>query len=313
MLINSGKNLGFNPKIIHFIFLSLFFLLSATGSAQIDIKHYTTATDTFYWKRYIHIPKPPKVNLKRFSVSQAAKKIESFLARNISQFPQFSNDSIPQFSVKDLKKCLFPIDINGDNLTDMIFSGFSGGESDIMRIWLNRTDSFELIFEDYQYISKFVKAGNKLVEMQTGDPGCCANYLYFTRDYRVEQEKGEPVFVKGKQTVSYQYTEEPSEYYPVPVPFIAKADTMMLRASSALQNEPFNPVLDTFGNIIAKYRTKARGYALAYKTNGKGSDWFFVEISPDVSPSASILYDIDKIPTFIRGWVFSQSIQLQQK
>ena len=304
--------MAFNVKITRFVVLIFPLILSLNGKAQIDIQRYTTATDTFYWKRYTHIPKPLRVNLKRFSVSQPGKKIESFLSKQLSQFPQFTNDSVPKFSIKDLKKCLYPVDINGDKLPDMIFSGFSGGESDIVRIWLNRKDSFELIFEDYQYISKFIMSGNKLVEMQTGDPGCCANYLYFTRDYKVEEGKNEPVFVKGKQTVAYQYTEEPLTYYPLPIPFIARTDTMLLRASAAQQNEPFNPNLDTFGNIIAKYRSKARGVVLAYKSNGKGNDWFFVEISPSVAPSASILYDIDKIPTFIRGWVSGRAIQLVQ-
>lgn len=302
----------FKVKLIQVVFLIFPLFLSVNGEAQIDIQRYTTATDTFYWKRYTSIPKPLRVNLKRFSVSQPGKKIDFFLSKQLSQFPQFTNDSVPQFSIRELKKCLYPIDINGDKLPDMVFSGFSGGESDIVRIWLNRRDSFELVFEDYQYISKFRKTGDKLVEMQTGDPGCCANYLYFTRDYKVGEEKNEPVFIKGKQTVAYQYTEEPLTYYPLPVPFTARADTMLVRASAAQQNEPFNPYLDTFGNIIAKYRSKARGVAMAYKSNGKGNDWFFVEISPSVAPSASILYDIDKIPTFIRGWVSGRAIQLDQ-
>ena len=297
-------------KLFQFGVLIFLASVSLTGSAQVDIQRYTTATDTFYWKRYISIPKPPRVNLKKYSVSQSSKRVDSFLARCIGQFPQFTNDSAPRYSIKDLKKCLYPVDINGDKLPDMIFSGFSGGESEIVRIWLNRRDSFELVFEDYQYISKFIKEGDKLVEMQTGDPGVGDNYLYFTHDYQVEYVKDEPVFVKGKQIVAYKHTEEPAKYYPQPIPFIAKADTMLFRASAAQQNEPFIPQLDTFGNIIAKYRAKARGIALAYKSYGKGNDWFFVEVSPAAAPSASILYDIDKIPAFIRGWVSSQSIQL---
>ena len=310
-MTNSGKNSGFNLKINPFILPVFLLLFSVTAYAQIDIQRYTTATDTFYWKRYIHIPKPPRVNLKRFSVSQPAKKIDAFLAREIGQFPQFTNDSTPRFSVRELKKSLYPIDINGDDLPDMIFSGFSGGESEMVQIWLNCRDSFELVFEDYQYISKFSKTGDHLVELQTGDAGCCGNYLYFTRNYQVGQENGKPIFIKGKQVVAYQYTEEPSTYYPQPIPFVAKADTMLLRASAVQQNEPFNPNLDTFGNIVAKYRTKARGLVLAFKSYGKGNDWFFVEISPSAAPSASILYDLDKMPTFIRGWVSSQSIQLE--
>lgn len=302
--------MGFKVKLKLIVILCFLLLIAVPGHAQIDIQRYTSATDTFYWKRYTHIPKPPRVNLKRFTVSNPSGTVNSFLAKNIGQFPQFTGDSGSRIPVRDLKKCLYPVDVNGDKLPDMIFSGNSGGETDIIRIWLNRRDSFELIFEDYQYISGFKMNRKKLVELQTGDAGGNNGYLYFTRDYQVDLETGEPVFVKGKQVVAYKYTEEPPAYYPQPVPFIAKADTLLLRASAARLNEPFIPGLDTFGNILAKYRSRVRGTALAFKSYGKGNDWFFVEIYPSTAPSASILYDIDKIPTFIRGWVSGQSIQL---
>ena len=282
-------------------------------NAQIKLQTYTTATDTFYWKRYIHIPKPPKLNLKQFSVSNRAKKIDSFLAKYLDQFPQFTSDSMSHFNLTDLKKCLYPVDIDGDQLPDMIFSGFSGGEGDLTRIYRNRNDSFELIFEDYQYITKFVKKNGKLVELQTGDVGTGDNYLYFTRDYRVNQLNGAPEFIKVKQNVVFRYTEEPFSYYPHPIPFIAKKDTLLLRASAAQLNEPFIPYPETFGNIVAKYRTRARGIALAYKTYGNGNNWYYVEIFPDASPTASILYDLDKMPTFVRGWVSGQAILLDLK
>ncbi|MCX6267310.1 MAG: hypothetical protein NTW16_08150 [Bacteroidetes bacterium] len=311
MLTNSGRNLEFNLKIIHFVFLFFLLLLPSFGHAQIDIQRYTTATDTFYWKRYIRIPKPPRVNLKRFSVSRSSRTIDTFLEQHLGQFPQFMDDSPGKFSIRDLKKRLYAIDVNGDKHPDVIFSGNSEGESEMVRIWLNRSDSFEFVFEDYQYISKLTKTGNRLVEMQTGDVGSSDSYLYFTRDYRIVEENGECRFIKGKQVVAYQYTEEPMKYYPQPIPFISKADTMLVRASAAQQNEPFIPYLDSFGNIMAKYRKKADGFVLAYKTYGKGEEWFYVEISPSTAPSASILYDMDKMPTFIRGWVSGQSIRLQ--
>jgi hypothetical protein len=278
------------------------------AEAQIKLKTYTTATDTFYWKRYVHIPKPPKVRLSQFTVLDHGRTAEQFLAGNLDQFPQFTNDSLPKFNVKTLKKCLYPVDINGDHLPDMIFSGYSGGESDLVRIYLNHGNSFELVFEDYQYISKFRKEAGKLVELQTGDVGSGSNYLYFMHEYRVDHENGQPVFIMVKQIVAYRYTEEPSKFYQKPVSFVAKTDTMLLRSSAAQLNEPFFPELGTFGNIVAKYRSKARGVVLAMKTYGKGNDWYFVEVFPDTSPSSSILYDVNRMPTFIHGWVSGQSI-----
>ena len=285
-----------------FILLLALLASAFAAEAQIKLQTYTTATDTFYWKRYIRIPKPPKVRLSQFTVADHGKTVEQFIVRNLDQFPQYATDSLPAYNAKSLKRCLYPVDINGDHVPDIVFSGFGGGGTDLVRIYLNRKDSFELVSEDYQYITKFRKDSGNLVELQTGDVGTGTDYLYFTRDYRVKQERGNPVFVKVRQNVVYKNTEEPVRYYPKPVSFIARADTMMLRASAARLNEPFNPHLDTFGNIVAKYRSKARGVVLATKSYGKGNDWYYVEIYPGTLPSASILHDLTKLPTFIRGW-----------
>lgn len=301
------KFLSMRPFRI-FLFLFPLVLQGITLHAQIDFKRYTTATDTFYWKRYQHVPKPERVNLKKFSPPGAKKLINLFLEKNLSQFPQFNNDSMPKYGLDALRKSLYPIDINADGRVDMIFSGFSGGEAEVTRIFLNRDGTDELLFEDYQYISRLSMAGGKLTGIQVGDPGCCDGYLYFTRDYTVNCDSAVPRFIKGKQTVIYCYTEEPSRYLEKPRSFKAAADTLMVRASALRLNEPFNPHLDTFGNIVAKYRTKAKGNILATKTPVKGNTWYFVEIFPDTTPSASILYDTEKIPTFLRGWVSGSGI-----
>ena len=295
------------------ILLLLLMLCALAGNAQIKLQSYTSATDTFYWKRYTHIPRPQRLNLRPYVAVNPGKVIETFLARNLDQFPHFTQDSLPKFSVEKLKKCLYPIDINGDNLPDIIFSGYSGGASPLVQIYLNRGDSFELVFEDYQYITRLKKKSGRLTELSTGDAGSGDNYLYFTRDYKVIQEHDVPEFIKVKQHVAYRYTEEPVRYYPAPIPFIAKTDTMLLRASAARLNEPFFPKPETFGNIVAKYRSKAKGVVLAIKSFGKGNDWYFVEVYPGTIPTASILYDLERMPSFIRGWVSGQSILLDLK
>jgi hypothetical protein len=152
-----------------------------------------------------------------------------------------------------------------------------------------------------------------LTELQTGDPGGHEDYLYFIRDYRVEYNHDGPAFVKVRQTVAYRFTEEPAVYLKTPGGFRSKADTLMVRASAAMINEPFIPDLGTFGNIIAKYRSRCRGDILAVKSYGKGNDWYYVEIYPDAVPSASILYNTDRMPTFLRGWVSGLAIVIAEK
>jgi hypothetical protein len=291
-------------------FFSLILLLTANFlQAQIDLKTYTSATDTFYWKRYVHILEPKKLNPGKFAQAGQGKVVELFMTSQRSAYPQFTNDSLPGYSPKTWKKYIFPTDIDGDGVADIIFNGPTGGKTEMVRIYLNRGDTFELVFEDYQYFTKFIKENKRLSALQTGDVGSGDSYLWFTRSYVVNWENGNPVFIRGKQVLSYKYNEEPREFYPVPVPFVSKADTMLLRASAAQLNEPFNPYLDTFGNIIAKYRSSSRGTILASKSYGKGNIWYYVEVAPGVYPTASILSDFEKIPTFIRGWVSCMSIK----
>lgn len=310
---NSESNRPLETSIKYRLLALLFLCLFAGGLyGQIPIKTYTTATDTFYWKRYVHIPRPEKIHLKKISESGYKKEIDRFIAQNTGDFQQFTNDSLSNRTLKDLRKSLYPTEINGDGKIDLIFSGFSGGLADITRIYLNRGDSFELVFEDYQYLTKFMRKNGLLTSLQTGDPGCGEDYLYFTRDYEVKWEESVPVFIKGKQTVAYKYTEEPREYWDKTIPFRSVSDTMMVRASAARLNEPFIPRLETFGNIIAKYRQKTRGAVLAVKNLGKGNTWYFVELFPGVAPAASILYEADKVPTFLRGWVSGQSVILDR-
>jgi len=279
-------------------------LCTTAAQSQIKLKSYTSATDTFYWKRYTRIPLPPHARLNRYRIATSPGVIDRFIEKNRDQFTW---DSAAGLNTVELKKHLFAVDVDGDRLPDLVYSG-PGGETELTRIYLNRRDSFELVFEDYQYITEFRKEGGKLAGLQTGHAGPDAGYLFFTRDYQVKYDQGEVVFVRGKQHVSYENTELPGRFYDTPVPFIAMADTMLLRASAAQLNEPYNPTLDTFGNIIARYRDKARGVILAEKTREKGNTWYFVEVYPDVMPSASILYGTSGYPTFIRGWVSGKAV-----
>jgi len=280
--------------------------------SQIKIKTYTTATDTFYWKHYESVDKPKKASLRKFVSGNSNQVIQAFIAGNLELFPQFTNDSVSRFGLKDLKKSLYPVDINGDGLPDMIFSGFSGGESDITRIFLNRGDTFELVFEDYQYITSLTLKEGKLMRMVIADPGCCDAYLYFRREFSVVQDRNALIFVKGKQTVEYNRTQRPMELLSTPFRWTSLYDTLLIRASAALIDDPYNPYMETAGNIIAGYTQKVRGEAIARQRDTFGREWLFVEIIPEIRPAKSIFYEIEKYPTFIRGWVNRSEIKISQ-
>jgi hypothetical protein len=303
-----GPSCKTKPGMHNYHVLFLLTLSLSVGIAEGQTQPDTIPCDTFYWKQYIRIPKPERANLETFTASRSSKRIDEFMAGNMRLFPQFTKDSGLVHPVSELKKSLFPVEINGDDRVDMIFCGYSGGESEITRIYLNLPDSFMLVFEDYQYPGKMSISDGRLATLTMADPGCCDAYLYFSRQYEIRINEIIPLFVKSRQTVEYMMTESPVLLYPVTFPFRSVGDSMMVRASAALLNEPFNPVLESFGNIVARYKTRTRGQVLGTNTKTGNPEWWYVEIFPDNRPSASILYETEKQPTFVRGWVHRDAI-----
>jgi hypothetical protein len=288
------------------IVIFVFAMMNAHG--QINLKTYTSATDTFYWKRYEHIPPPERIKPGRMAKPAKGQIFYQFLSQMISEFPWLCQDSAGRSMKPGFNKYFYFAEINGDQNKDILYAGPSASGCEMVRIYFNDGNSFQLLFEDYQYLSGWQTKQNQLISLQTGEVECEGEYLYFTRDYTVQWNEEIPVIVKGRHIAWYKYSELPRKYFDKPVPFAAAADTLLLRASAAQLNEPFLSNPETFGNIVAKYRSKVRGELLAMKSDGKGNTWYFAEIWPDTKPSASILYGTEKVPVFIRGWISGLSV-----
>jgi hypothetical protein len=293
-------------RLYPFILLILFF--SSQVSAQIKIKTYTSATDTFYWKKYEHVLKPAKAGLTKFVAKNGAATVAAFLAHPPEAFREILNDSLRMYPEKSMQRYLFPIDLNNDQLTDIVFNGSGRNETEMVKIFLNRRDSFDLVFEDFRYISSLDRDKSGFTGITMGDAGVKGDYLYFERAYKFRKEGSELLFIRGKQTVVYKFTERPGRYLSKSIPFKALNDTILVRASARTIDAPYDPKLKTFGNIVAGYIKVISGNVMASEKDADGRVWYFVEIFPDEKPEKSIFRDIDKYPTFITGWVEAEDV-----
>ncbi len=286
------------------------------AGAQIKLRQYTSATDTFYWKRYIRIAEPRRFNPGRVSLRPRSALTDAFLEKHADILPSSADsltDTVAPLPSPGLKKYLYPVEINGDGRPDMIFQGPSGTGGTLVRMWVAVDRRFELIFEDYQYISEFRVRDGRLQSIVTADLGSRSEPLWYTREYKVAGEGADLRILRGKQVVHYSNTEAPPAAKFSPVPFESATDTLMVRASAAVLNEPFDPRLLTFGNIIARYRQKVHGTLLATRKDKAGRTWYYAEIIPSVAPAASILGEAKKIPAFLRGWVQGESVRPESR
>lgn len=294
-------------KFRYLLFLLFAFICSNVYS-QIKFKTYTSATDTFYWKRYEHVLKPAKEGLRKFTVKNSAGAIRAFLANPPEAFRDILSDSLRMHPENSMQKYLFPVDLNNDQLPDIIFNGSGRNKTEMVKIFLNRRDSFELVFEDYRYVSELRKGKTGFTGLTIGDPGEKGDFLYVERTYSLQPEKARLDFIRGKQTVVYKYTQRPGKYLSKTVPFRAANDTILVRACEGFIDAPYDPKLKTFGNIICGYTEVITGNILAIDKDQAGHNWYFVEIFPDVKPQKSIFHDLDKYPLFITGWVDADDV-----
>ena len=294
-----------------FFFLLIGSILWGSVSAQIKLKTYTSQTDTFYWKKYEHFPKPARANLNKFTVRNGENALRAFLIKPPESFLGFSGDSIPGEWAKSMKKQLYPIDLNGDQLPDIVFNAAVKNGKGVVQIYLNRLDTFELVFEDWGYVSQLKRNKAGYCELTIGESTGQGDNLYFERSYTIRQEDHQLLFIRGKQTAIYKYTQRPGKYYDKPHTFTAQHDTLLVRASAGYIDAPYDPKLKTFGNTICGYTSAIGGAVLATEKDKNGIPWFFVEIYPDVHPVRSIFSDTGKYPTFIMGWVPREEIILK--
>jgi len=264
--------------------------------------------DSLFFTRYQHIGLPA-ADLKKVRAPGAATITENFIEKYRTR-TSLSGDSLAPEITTQWKDCCFPAHINGDKLPDMIISGSCNGKLPFTRIFLNRKDSFELVFEDYQYITSLSLRKGVLERIVMADTGAGNDLIFFTREYQAVREPGTLVFRKSRQTAIFRYTEKPEAWLDSIKPFRSAIDTLLLRASAEDIYDPFIASWNTWGNIIAGYTRNIRGNILAEKTDSLNFRWYFIEVIPESLPAKSLFHSLRNGPVFIRGWVREEEVLL---
>lgn len=294
--------------LVWFILIPGFCILaSLSGFPQ--KKSIAAVSDSDYWNLYQRIDKPQQLNLKKFCSRDKNGSIDLFIKCCTSHFPQFAVDSLGSYDIKALRKCLYLSDLDGDGQPDIIFSGPGEGSSMLTQIYINRKDSFELVFEDYQYITSMVIRNGHLSELTLCDPGVEDSWLYFSRYYRVELQNGQLVFIHGKQTAEFRYAEKPELFNFEGNQVISAVDSLIIRASASVIDKPLIRKFGMNGNQIASYVMKFRMIIVGRNDLKSKDPWCYIEIIPDLKPARSLFYDTGDYPTFIRGWVKLKDIK----
>jgi hypothetical protein len=207
---------------------------------------------------------------------------------------------------------LHVVDINGDKLDDIIYSGSSGGESNVVKFFMQNEDGFELIFNVYQGIVRVEWENRSIRTIMSRDWGCCADFRVISAVYEVNFTDRVPKFAKIYQSIEYEFMRKPLEYFEEPIIFSVDNEVYKLRAfpeinDSTLINADFNE--HRLGNAIGILSQGTKGKAYGKYLDETGRVWWYVEIDSGYQVIDNALYMGDlKYPTHVIGWISSRYV-----
>jgi hypothetical protein len=202
------------------------------------------------------------------------------------------------------------VDLNNDGLQDVVYSGTSGGEPNIVHLFLQTENGFEQVFEVMQSIDKVTWKGEFLDKVFVSTPGCCADYRLINSVYEVKyNSQNRPIFTKIFQSVEIgDELIKPKNYFNNLIQFEVNNDGYKLRLAPIIDNETEFHWLEITGNTFATLKQGTRGTALASSLDETGRTWWYVEIDFNSNVQNCILTTPDQFPTKIIGWLSSRFV-----
>jgi hypothetical protein len=204
------------------------------------------------------------------------------------------------------------IDLDQDDDLDLIYDGWSGSEPSCVRIYLNRSEIFEKVFDYGQSVEAVKIYNNQLKYIYVKDPGCCGAYLIHETEFTFNPISDDLKYEMDKQVVYTDQTEVPEKIFVNKKDFKVVQDKYHMRLTPKIDTTdvPFH-IGELESNICATYTKGASGKVLAEKADQTGRVWYFVEMDTNAIPIFSVFYDHEQYPTNYRGWMSSRYLEVE--
>ncbi len=217
--------------------------------------------------------------------------------------PHFDYFLNSEFYKDDFSEKIHFTDINNDNKIDVIFNGWSGGEPDIIRFFIQSENGFDKWFEVLQNPLKIKITNNRVDEIIAIDNGCCDAYQVTISKYKVKDS------LKLISQTSYIDWTDMNGKNIVPTKFEITNNTYFIRDAPRIDNETENERFETKGNSIGEFMKGQKGIAYKSRTDSIGRVWWLMESEPLDSLRNSYFYSDNDVKSSYIGWISSRYVK----
>lgn len=234
------------------------------------------------------------------------KKIIQKLRKEFEVF--FEVDKFEENSFYNLYECLHFIDIDNDSDLDMIFEGWSGAESTIVKIFNNKKGNFTKCFEAFQQIGKIEFDKFKRIQFITIlDRGCCAEFIRFETRYKFDRNFNSSIV---SQRVTTNNLSLPPNNFDQPIYFRTNFPIVNLREDSFVDDTTLTMNETITGNKIATFPFNSKGKIWGEMLDSKGKTWCLVEMDYTTNITNNVTYSRDSIPNKLIGWMSKKNLKI---
>jgi len=245
------------------------------------------------------------------------KEIIEFIDSQKNYFVQFKGeDEYSSLSIDDLIKSIHFIDLDKDGIAEVVFDGQSDGEGNEILIFQRINNQYQRVFTGRQCIVDIKWENNGETKIYISDFGCCADYTTIQRIFKLTKTNDNKIkLLKSYQSLVFTDGKLPDSLFPTPFRFKVTVDNYKLRHTPRFDDTSYQPWdIDTskpVGNVIANLTKDTYGYALGFKTDKTGRQWWYVEMDEKSIFNNLQLYVESGFPSKIIGWLSSNYLEKQ--
>ena len=170
------------------------------------------------------------------------------------------------------------LELNGDGKPDLIFQGWSGGESNCIKIHLSNDNEFVSPIVFYQEL-KDIKIENGIIKSLIAvNRGCCAEYVEQETTYSFDKNFNSKLIL---QRVRIKALPEKYEILNAPIKFTIENEFYKLRGEPKIDNTgTFIYDYPNQGNTLAIFKKGLKGKVWAKDNSDPDREWWYVEMEP---------------------------------